>query len=106
MDQETEKSQETSYKLIIPNAVQKDLRRLPPQLQEKLLFQYLPAIQANPHQTPFLKGKFRKMRKYTLSFGGTEYRIVYRVVEESKAIVLIMIGSREGFYKRLKQRIT
>lgn len=104
MGQKTEKSQKTSYELIIPNAVQKDLRRLPPQLQEELLFQHLPSIQADPHQAPFLKGKFRKMRKYALSFGSTEYRIVYRVIEKSKAVVLIMVGSREGVYKRLKQR--
>lgn len=108
MGQKTEKRQKTSYKtsykLIVPNAVQKDLRRLPLQLQEELLFQHFPSIQANPHQAPLLKGEFRKMRKYTLSSGGTEYRIVYRVVEKSKAVVLIMVGSREGFYKRLRHR--
>ncbi len=58
------------------------------------------------NKAPFLKGKFRKMRKYALSSGGTEYRVVYRVVEESKAVVLIMVGSRERFYERLKQRTT
>lgn len=84
MGQKTEKRQKTSYKLIVPNAVQKDLRRLPLQLQEELLFQHFPSIQANPHQAPLLKGEFRKMRKYTLSSGGTEYRIVYRVVEKSE----------------------
>ncbi|MFN4218187.1 MAG: type II toxin-antitoxin system RelE family toxin [Candidatus Bipolaricaulia bacterium] len=106
MGQNAEKSQKTRYTLIVPNAVQKDLRRLPPQLQEELLFQHFPSIQADPHKAPFLKGKFRKMRKYALSSGGTEYRVVYRVVEKGKAVVLIMVGSREGFYERLEQRIT
>lgn len=104
MGQKPKKIQETIYELIVPNSVQKDLRKLPSQLQEELLFRHLPSIQANPHQAPFLKGKFRGMRKYALSFQGTEYRIVYRVVEESKAVVLIMAGSREGYYKRLRQR--
>lgn len=105
MGQETGESQETAYKLIVPNAVQKDLRRLPPQLQEELLFQHLPAIQRTPHKAPFLAGEFRGMRKYALSFGGTEYRITYRVMETAKAVVLIMVGSREGYYERLRQRI-
>lgn len=95
----------TAYELIIPNAVQKDLRRLSPQLQEGLLFQHFPTIQKAPHEAPFLKGEFRGMRKYALSFQGTEYRITYRVVEATKSVVLIMVGSREGYYERLRQRI-
>lgn len=105
MEQETGEGPKATYKLIVPNAVQKDLRRLPPQLQEELLFQHLPAIQRAPHKAPFLTGEFRGMRKYALSFGGTEYRITYRVIEAAKAVVLIMVGSREGYYERLHQRI-
>jgi mRNA-degrading endonuclease RelE of RelBE toxin-antitoxin system len=45
------------------------------------------------------------MRKYVLSFQGTEYRITYRMVEATKSVVLIMVGSREGYYERLRQRI-
>lgn len=104
MGQEKDESQETAYELIVPTAVQKDLRRLLPQLQEELLFQHFPAIQKAPHEAPFLKGKFRGMRKYVLSFQGTEYRITYRVVEATKSVVLIMVGAREGYYKRLRQR--
>lgn len=63
MAQETGKSQEAAYELIIPTAVQKDLRRLPPQLQEELLFQHFPSIRTVPHKAPFLKGEFWKMRK-------------------------------------------
>ncbi len=105
MEQEKGQSQEAAYKLIVPKSVQKDLRRLSPQLQEELLFKHFPAIQKAPHQAPFLKGEFRGMRKYVLSFQGTEYRITYRVIETAKSVVLIMVGSREGYYGRLRQRV-
>lgn len=104
MEQEKDKSQKAAYQLIVPNAVQKDLRRLPPQLQEELLDQHFPSIQAYPHKSPFLKGEFRRLRKYVLSFQSTEYRVTYRVLEETKTVVLIMIGSRESYYERLRQR--
>jgi hypothetical protein len=55
MEQETGEGPKAAYKLIVPNAVQKDLRQLPPQLQEELLFQHLPAIQEAPHKTPSMK---------------------------------------------------
>ena len=104
MGQEKGKSQKAIYELIIPNAVQKDLRRLSLQLQEELLYQHLPSVQATPHQFSFLKGNFRGIRKYVLSFQGTEYRVTYRVIEETKTVVLIMVGSREGYYERLQRR--
>jgi mRNA-degrading endonuclease RelE of RelBE toxin-antitoxin system len=105
MGQEASKSQRTIYTLIIPKSVQKDLRKLLPQLQEELLFHHLPSIQANPHRGLFLKGKFRAIRKHNVSFKGAEYRITYRIVEEAKTIILIMIGSRESYYSRLGQRL-
>jgi hypothetical protein len=52
----TGEGHEAAYQLIVPKAVQKDIRPLPPQLQDQLLTKHLPALQADPHQGPFLKG--------------------------------------------------
>ena len=93
------------YKLIVPRSVENDLKKLPSQLQRKIASKHLPAIQANPDQGKFLQKQFRKLRKYRLSYLGTEYRIVYKVSESVKLITIIMIGSRENFYERLKQRL-
>jgi len=93
------------YKLIIPRSVENDLKKLPPQVQRKIVLKHLPAVQANPQQGKFLQKQFRKLRKYRLSYLGTEYRIVYKVSESVKLITIIMIGSRENFYERLKRRL-
>ena len=47
---------EAAYQLIVPKAVQKDIRKLPPQLQDQLLTKPFPALQTDPHHGPFLKG--------------------------------------------------
>lgn len=93
------------YKLIIPRSAESDLKKLPSQLQKEIVFRHLPVIQANPHQGKFLQKQFRKLRKYRLSYLGTEYRIAYKISESVKLITIIMIGSRENFYERLKRRL-
>jgi addiction module RelE/StbE family toxin len=103
--EEKETPKAKNYHLIIPKVVQKDIQRLPVQVQELLLFRHLPVLQTNPHQGEFLKGKFRDLRKYAFRHLGTEYRIVYRVREDERMVILVMIGSREGFYERLRRRL-
>ena len=93
------------YELIIPRSVEKDIRKLPRQLQKIIASEPLESIKSEPHQGKFLRGKSRGLRKYTFFYKGTEYRIVYRVSETAKSAILIMVGSRENFYERLERRI-
>jgi Plasmid stabilisation system protein. len=105
VDEEKETSKAKGYCLIIPKVVQKDIQRLPIRVQELLLFRHLPALQTNPYQGEFLKGEFRNLRKYTFRHLSTEYRIVYRLQEDKRVVILVMVGSREGFYERLRRRL-
>ena len=72
------------YELIIPRSVERDIKRLPNQLSRLLANEHFPSIQTNPHQSGFLYGKFRGLRKYALSYKGTEYRIIYKISEATK----------------------
>ncbi len=93
------------YELVIPRSVEKDIGKLPRQLQKIIANEHLESIKSNPHQSGFLRGKSRGLRKYTFSYKGTEYRIVYKISETAKLVILIMVGSRENFYERLRRRI-
>jgi len=93
------------YELVIPRSVEKDIGKLPRQLQKIIANEHLESIKSEPHQSGFLRGKSRGLRKYTFSYKGTEYRIVYKISETAKSAILIMIGSRENFYERLERRI-
>jgi len=93
------------YELVIPRSVEKDIKKLPGQLQKAIANKHLVSIQSDPHQGGFLRGRFRGLQKCSLSYKGTEYRIVYKVSEVNKSVILIMVGSREDFYKRLGWRV-
>ncbi len=92
------------YELIIPNSVEKDIKKLPSQVQKLLADEYLPQIQNAPEQGKFLHGQFRNFRSFRLSDQGVEYRVIYKVGKESNSVVLIMVGARENFYDRLRRR--
>jgi len=93
------------YEVVIPRSVVKDIDDLPRQLQKVLASKHLAAIQADPHAGSFLRGRFRGLRKRPLSHKGTEYRIVYKISDATRSVILIMVGSREDFYKRLERRV-
>jgi addiction module RelE/StbE family toxin len=92
------------YEVIIPRSVEKDIKKLPRQLQEVIANEHLVSIQSDPYQGGFLRGKFKRLRKHTLSYKGTDYRIVYKISEAARSVILIMVGSRENFYERLGRR--
>lgn len=48
----------------------------------------------------------RRFRKYVFSHRGNSYRIVYEVVHEEDVVYVLMVGKREGFYERLKRRVS
>ena len=94
------------YRVEIPRAVEKDIRKISREAQAELDKQ-LENLSKSPFQAKLLRGPYRKLKLRKLGFkiGRTEYRIVFRILKEEKALLLSMVGSREGFYQRLKERI-
>jgi len=88
--------------LELSPAARRDLKRLPPKVQEEILFAHLPKIQERPFEAGKpLQGVLKGERSY--HFGRKpEYRIVYFV--EGEIITVTIIGTRENIYKRARRR--
>ena len=65
---------------------------------------HLPLLAENPHIGERLKGEYRYHR-YKFTQRGVSYRIVYDIKSAELVIILILIGTRENFYKELKRRV-
>lgn len=85
------------YTLIIDQAAQKTLRRLPRDLQERLGRAIL-VLETNPkpNNSRQLEG-FQNV--YRLRVG--DWRIVYTIEDERLVITVIRVGSRGNVYRRL-----
>ncbi len=93
------------FELKAIRAVKKDLKSLHPKLAEEIKSYYFKKIRESPHQSFELGYSFKGLRSYHFNFEGTSYRIVYEVFEKDKLVVVILIGTRENFYERLKRRL-
>lgn len=52
-----------------------------------------------------LKGSHKEVFKYKFSFKASNYRVAYRILKNKEIVFIIMAGSRENFYDKLKRRI-
>ena len=91
-----------AFKMELSPAARRDLKRLPRDIQQEILFTHLPAIQAEPYAVGrFLRGMLKGERSY--HFGRKpEYRIIYLI--EGEIITVTIVGTRENIYKRAKRR--
>lgn len=93
------------YKILVRKSVSKDFRKLPQQLRTKIKTEAFPQIAKSPLRGKILSGQFRTLRSLSLRHKGTEYRVVYQVLREERVILIIILGTRENFYKRLARRL-
>lgn len=93
------------YKIFYITAVKKDIKTIPKNVKDLITGNHLPVLLKNPFSGKFLTGEFKSYLSYSFSCQGTEYRIIYQILREKLIILVIMVGSREGIYKRLKKRI-
>ena len=82
-------------------AVKKDLRRLSREARNFIICNSFPELEINPYQGEQLHGPLKGFRKV---YSG-EYRIAYSIDNTRKEVVIIDVGSRGGFYERLRHRL-
>jgi mRNA-degrading endonuclease RelE of RelBE toxin-antitoxin system len=91
-----------NYGLEIAPAAERDLKRLPRSVRRDIVLEHLPEIAKDPFsKSKPLVGTLKGERSY--SFGRKpEYRIIFYI--EDQLIVVTIIGTREGIYRRAKRR--
>lgn len=90
------------YTLELAPAAKRDLKKLPVNIQQDIVFKHLPLIELEPYKNGApLSGVLKDERSY--HFGRKpEYRIIYFI--EKAAITVTIIGTRENIYKTARQR--
>ena len=92
------------YKLKFHRKIDKDLSKQTIEFRKQIKNIHLPRLIENPLSYPALKGGLKGIRKYSFKFKNSDYRIAYSVEQDEVVVYIIMVGSRENFYKKLKTR--
>ena len=92
------------YIIKLTSASKRDLNKLPFNVQCDLLKKHFPKLESNPFVfSRMLHGHLKG--SYSYHFGHhPEYRIVFRVIKNH--LIILIIGSRENFYKEAYRRLT
>ena len=88
------------YQIIFTPSARKDLKKLSSGVQDYIENICLRQLGDSPHKYgTSLHGVFREYWKYTFTYAGVHYRIVYQISSTDLFIFLIKISARENFYK-------
>ena len=77
-------------------------RKFEPHLQRKIK-EEARKLSEEPHRYEALKGHLRGIRSYHFEYENTEYRIAYRIVEDTSRIEIVLVKTRKSFYQILRQ---
>ena len=90
------------FKVFITNLAKKEAKKLPKEVKIEIIDLCENYIAKNPFDAKTLKRPLDECRSFHFKSNGIDYRIAYRVLKKEKRIDVILIKTRENFYKRLK----
>ena len=93
------------YTIKAVNPVKQDIKKLHPKVASLIQKHYFELIKEDPFQAENLSNEFSGLKSYHFKYSGVDYRIIYQIFESEEIVRVLMIGSRENFYKKLKLRI-
>ena len=80
-----------------------DLKYLPQRTLDVLRREHIPRLSANPRIGKQLHGPLRGLFAYDFHTEGISYRIAYELMRGE--VIIVMIDTRDNFYKKLSRRI-
>ena len=92
------------YQVFMAPSAHRKYEKFDPSLQRKIK-QEAKKLSEDPHRYEELKGPLRNVRSYHFGHGKTQYRIAYRILEDTEQIEIVLVKSREGFYQTLRRII-
>lgn len=89
------------FQLVITPSAKRSVKKLSKVLRKEIIKQ-TQALKQNPYLGEKLSGPLHFLYSFHIKFKGKEYRLAYTIDSFKKLIIIHLVGSREGFYERLK----
>ncbi|OGD33501.1 hypothetical protein A3C78_00750 [Candidatus Azambacteria bacterium RIFCSPHIGHO2_02_FULL_45_18] len=90
-------------KVYFTKPAEKDLKHLSLSARESLRDEHVPLLAENPHVGKLLHGPLRGYFSYDFHVEGIAYRIAYEINKGD--VIILMINTRENFYKKFTRRV-
>ena len=87
------------YAVELSPKAYRQFKKLPDKVQDTFKAS-LDDLVHSPEQFPLLSGEFSNLRKFKFHSQGNAYRAVFTIKDDT--VLITFLGTREGFYKALK----
>ena len=87
---------------ITPTA-KRAAKKLPLSVRHEIVRLAQEIIARNPYDAERLQKPLDECYSFHFRMNTVHYRIAYRIVAREKRVDIVLVGSREGFYERLKR---
>ena len=92
------------YVVVLAPSAHRLYKKFDPALQDRIK-EEAQKIARSPYSAPLLHPPFEDIRSHHFQLRKTEYRIAYRIREEKRQVEIVLVKSRERFYKVLARLI-
>ncbi|SIR60464.1 type II toxin-antitoxin system RelE family toxin [Halanaerobium kushneri] len=94
----------SDYSIEIIKSVKDDLKSLKHQ-KEKAIKKII-TLENNPiEKSKSLSGTLKGLRSFNFSLNDGQYRAIFKILEDNKICLMIIIGSRQNIYLEAKRRV-
>lgn len=90
------------HQVLVASTARKALKKLPKDVRKRII-EETKNISKAPYQFEKLQGVLHTCRSYHFTFKGIHYRIAYTIDEGAKSATVVLVGTRESFYKKLER---
>ncbi len=91
------------FSVYITSSAKKSAKKLPVLVRHEVVRLACEIIARNPYDAERLQKPLDECHSFHFKMNNVHYRIAYRIVVNEKRIDIVLVGSREGFYERLKR---
>ena len=93
-----------AFRIFITPSGRRSAKRLPREVREEVV-KLCNYIGQYPFEAERLHGPLRECWSFHFKMNNVQYRIAYRIVKEMGRIDVLLVGTRENFYERLRRAL-
>ena len=94
------------YEVIFMPKAEKELKKLKDKRLKSKIKEAIIKLSYNPYIGQEKKGDLAGIYGYDVYYNKINYEISYKIYEyENKKVIIVLVGTRENFYKELKNYI-
>ncbi|ADQ14059.1 type II toxin-antitoxin system RelE family toxin [Halanaerobium hydrogeniformans] len=94
----------SDYSIEIIHLIKNDLKKLKHQKEDAI--NQIISLENNPvKKSKSLSGILKGLRSFQFTLADGQYRAIFKILEDNKVYLLIIIGSRQNIYLEAKRRV-